>query len=201
MGAFKDAQPDVGFCFSSVVNDYGDREEITETKEGVFDFSHIALSRFKGFMTSTLVVRLRILEEVGGFDESLPSHQEPELIIRITRKYPLGISIKEPLVRMSMIPHERIGGDLNRRIRGKEILLEKHESLYARYPTILAYHYFQLGLWCRDSGQTRKAKEYFWKAFRLSWSPRYALHWLLSVHKQFFACQYGRGLHDSLTHS
>lgn len=175
MGQFADTNADVGFCFSSVVSVYDDHEEVTKAKGGVSDFSLSALTRFKGFLTSTLVVRKGVFEEVGGFDESLPSHQEAELIIRISRKYK-GLGINQPLISMNMHPHERIGGDLSRRIRGKELVLEKHAALYAKHPRALAKQYFWLALWCRDSRQTKKAKEYFWKAFHLSRNPRYLVH-------------------------
>lgn len=100
---------------------------------------------------------------------------QPELIIRITRKY-RGIGINQPLVRMNMAPREHIGGSLEKRILGREMVIAKHAALFARYPQKLAYHYFQLGLWRRDSGDLKKARGYFFKAFRLSWSPRYFAH-------------------------
>lgn len=186
--ALEQAPQDVGFCFSAVVNVFSDHEETTHVENGVFDFSQIALRRFKGFLTSTLILSKAVLDEVGGFDESLPSHQEPELIIRVTRKY-RGIGIDQPLVRMNMTPHEHIGGDMSRRIKGKELLLQKHEVLYGEYPAILARHYFQLGLWYRDEGKLVQAREYFSKAFTLSRNPRYLMHWLFASYKKSFVCQ------------
>jgi len=175
MSKFSAASRTVGFCFSAVVNVYNDREEITHVESGIFDFSQIALTRFKGFLTSTLVIRRTVFSEVGGFDASLPSHQEPELIIRMTRKYK-GISINEPLARMNMTPREHIGGSLERRIRGREMLLAKHGALYAGKSRLLARHYFQIGLWCRNGGDSRRARKYFFHAFRLSGNPRYLFH-------------------------
>lgn len=179
MNVFEMAPKDVGFCFSAVINVFHGHEEVTHVEDGVFDFRDIALRRFKGFLTSTLVVRKMVLNEVGRFDEFLPSHQESELIIRITRKY-RGIALDQPLVRMNMTPHDHIGGNLNRRIKGKELVLEKHAALYTKYPRALAKQYFWLALWCRDSGEFVKAKAYFWKAFRLSWNPRYFYHWIFT---------------------
>jgi hypothetical protein len=180
MKIFETAPQDVGFCFSSVTNVLSDHEEITHVEDGIFDFSQIVLTRFKGFLTSTLVVRRSVLDEVGGFDASLPSHQEPELIIRITHKY-RGIGIDQPLVRMNMTPHEHIGGDINRRIAGKELVLQKHAALYVKHPRALAKQYFWLALWCRDGGQTQKAKKYFWKAFYKSGNPRYFVHYFRAL--------------------
>lgn len=185
MSIFEKAPRDVGFCFSSVVKVLSDDEETTQVEDGVFDFSQVALTRFKGFLTSTLVVRKSVLNEVGGFDEALPSHQELELIIRITRQY-RGIGINQSLVRMNMTPHEHIGGDLGRRIKGEELLLQKHKELYAHYPRVLARHYFQLGLWCRDNGESKKAIGYFLRAFRFSWNPRHLAHGLRELTRHIF---------------
>lgn len=178
--ALSHASPDVGFCFTAVENDQGDKQVETKVAEGVFDYRDIALRRFAGFLTITLVFPRRIFDEVGGFDESLPSHQEPELMIRVTRKYK-GLGIDRPLARVNMTPHEHIGGDLSRRIAGREIIVRKHYDLLVSHPKTLAYHYFQIGLWCRESGKRTKAKIYFWKAFRLSGNLRYLAHWVRCI--------------------
>lgn len=54
--------------------------------------------------------------------------------------------------------------------------VRKTALLLAGHLKMLAYHYAQLGLWCRDSVQTKRAKEHFWKAFRLGGNPRYVVH-------------------------
>ena len=53
----------VGFCFSAVVNVYDDREEKTEIEDERGDFFEVALRRFNGFMTSTLIVRRDVFKE------------------------------------------------------------------------------------------------------------------------------------------
>ena len=112
--AMKTAPPDVGFCFTAVIDDYGDRQSESTVRPGVVDYCDIALRSFAGFLTVTLLFPAHILREVGGFDETLPSHQDPELIIRVTRKY-LGLGINTPLVRVNMSAHERIGGSFSYR--------------------------------------------------------------------------------------
>lgn len=178
MEQFANTNAQVGFCFTGARIETDEGAEVTRTKEGVNDLRKVALLRFKGFLTTTLVVKRAVFDDVGLFDESLPSHQEAELILRITRKYK-GLGINRPLVVMNMHSHEHIGGDLSRRIRGKELVLTKHTALYAKYPRMLAKQYFWLALWCRDLGDKKKAKDYFWKAFYLSMNPRYFAHWCL----------------------
>src|SRR3989344_7407753 len=171
--------PDVGFCFTGARIETDDGVDVTTAIEGINDLSTIALLRFKGFLTTTLIVKRAVFDDIGLFDESLPSHQEAELVLRMTRKYK-GLGIDRPLVVMNMHPHDHIGANLSRRIKGKELVLKKHAALYTKHPRALAQQYFWLALWCRDSQQMEKAKEYFWKAFRLSWSLRYGMHLLVA---------------------
>lgn len=175
IAAFRDASPDVGFSVTGAraVSEKG--EVLTHVEEGVHDFSEIALVRFKGFLTITLLIRKSVFEDVGLFDEEMPSHQEAELIIRVTRKY-RGLGIDKPLAIANMFRHEQIGGNIFRRIQGRLLVLEKHAGLYATRPGALAKHYFWLGLQYRTVQQMAAARSYFWKAFMLTKKPRYVVH-------------------------
>ena len=175
------AGPEIGFVFSAVENCYSDKSVITEVDATVRDYSVIALTRFKGFLTSSLLVRKKVLDEVGGFDETLPSHQDPDLIIRITRNYQ-GIGLTEPLVKMRMSDiDDHIGGNIYRKIEGREHVLEKHKALLAQHPDILAKHYFWLGLLYRDTKNYVLAKENFKKSLYFSFSFRVVIHLLTST--------------------
>lgn len=174
------AADDIGFCFSAVINVYDDgREVLTEVEDGSADFSEIALRRFNGFMTSTCFMRRSAFDAVGGFDEAFPSHQEAELIIRLTQCYK-GIGMSEPLVRMSMSQsHTHIGGDVERRIKGREMLLAKHEELYELRPHTLAQQKYWLAFMYRDAGRKSEALAAFQDAWRLHKKLRYALRYLV----------------------
>ncbi len=175
VSALEVASPDVGFCFSAVVNDLGNEKRTTTVLAGVHDYRDIALRRFNGFLTVTLIFRRAALLGVGVFDENIPSHQEPELMIRVTRTWK-GLGINEPLALVNMTPHEHIGGDPKRRIRGREMILEKHAALFVGHNETLAYHHFQIGLWCRDSGDRAHARKSFFAAFLLTKNLRYLVH-------------------------
>ncbi len=187
---FADTPHEVGFSVTGVLNVGDSGEMISEGPDGTADFLPILLTRFKAFLTSTLIVKKYVFDEIGGFDETLPSHQESDLLLRIAQKYK-GFGVPEPLVRMNMqsARGEHIGGNLPRRIKGREMLLVKHKDLYRAHPTLLAKHYFWLGLWCRDAGEMAKAKKYFLKAFTLTWNPRYLGHYLVVFYKKDFVCQ------------
>jgi len=182
MRKFENTPEDVGFCFSSVINDSGGgKEQTTSVPEGVHDFYELALRRFKGFLTVTLVIKKKALSDTGLFDENLPSHQDPDLIIRLARKYK-GLGVNKPLVRVSITEErEHIGGDLAKRIKGREIILSKYMDEFKKRPSTLAYHYFQLGLWYRDIGQKNKAREYFKKALAAKFNLRYLWHYFANI--------------------
>ncbi|MBI3571969.1 glycosyltransferase family 2 protein [Candidatus Kaiserbacteria bacterium] len=172
------AGPNTVFSFSAVRNVYNDREEVTRVPAGEMNFLERSLTRFSGFLTSTLLVRRDALLGTGGFDASLPSHQEPDLIIRLSLAHD-GVGIPKPLTIMSMsTEHPHIGSDLSKRIEGRIALLRKHARLFSTRPRILATHYFRIGLWSRDSGAARQAKKFFFLAFTTSPSPRYLFHCL-----------------------
>ncbi|MEK9177355.1 MAG: glycosyltransferase family A protein [Patescibacteria group bacterium] len=174
------ATPDAAFSFTSVRNVYDDREEVTHVPSGCMNFLERALTRFSGFLTSTLMARKKALLAVGGFDESLPSHQEPDLVIRLSRNFD-GVGIDEPLTVMSMSrSYEHISSNLERRIAGRTALLAKHAPLFSARPKVLAKHYFRIALWYRDSGKRRDAHAYFGKALATSFTFRAFAHWLMS---------------------
>lgn len=157
----------IGFVFSAVENVYENRSEITNVDESVRDYSIISLKRFNGFLTSSLLIPKKIIDEVDGFDLELPSHQEADLIIRISQKYE-GIGINKPLLKMRMSAvDDHIGGDLTRRVAGRLKVLVKHHKLYTPQPQILASSYFWLGNIYRQLGDYQKSIAHFWKSFRL----------------------------------
>ena len=168
--------PDVGFSYTAVNKLETKGISATSVAEGARDLHLVTLTRFKGFLTSTLLVKKEVFEKVGYFDEALPSHQEAELILRITQKFK-GLGINKPLTTMNLLPHKHIGADIARRIEGRLLVLEKHKSLFGKFPRKLARHYFWVGLWYRDSAELNQSRRYFLKSFLLSYSPLCLAHW------------------------
>ena len=187
---FAQTPHDVGFSVTGVQNVSDAYEFVSEAPEGTMDMLPLLLTRFKAFLTSTLIVKRYVFDEIGMFDETLPSHQEADLLLRIAQVYK-GFAYSGPLVRMNMqdTRGDHIGGNIARRIAGREMLLEKHKALYLHHAHLYAKLYFWLAIWCRDSGALGKAKQYFWTAFTLSWNPRYLAHYLLVFYKKDFVCQ------------
>ena len=171
---------EVGFCFSAVIRKIDKGEVRNKVTEGLVDYYEIALRHFKGVLTSTLLVKKEVFEICGLFDESLPSHQDAELIIRLAKKYQ-AIGINKPLVKMfGESDHAHIGGDLDKRARGLEMLLVKHKKEYATRPKVLARNLFRLAIFYRDNNNKDKASQNFKQAWLTHFKWRYFLHYLKS---------------------
>lgn len=180
MEKFANTPKDVGFCFSAVKNCYNkEKEEDTQVPSGTDNYFELALSGFKYFLTVTLIIKKDVILDIGYFNETLPSHQETDLIIRISKKYK-GLGINQPLVKVNMSPHGQIGLNLDRRIQGRKLILSKFYQEYIQRPKVLSFHYFQLALWLRDSKHFSEAKKYFKKSWQKSFKLLYFLHYLIS---------------------
>ncbi|HAZ29024.1 MAG TPA: hypothetical protein DCY48_04615 [Candidatus Magasanikbacteria bacterium] len=181
MEQFFHTPDDVGFSFGSVYIIMNEEKKMTNVHSGVKDFHELSLTNFKGFLTSTLVVKKYVFQHSGLFDETLPSHQEAELVIRITKKYK-GMGINIPLVVMLMTSgHVHIGSYLEKRIMGRERVLEKHIEEYIKYPRLLAINYFRLGIFLKKAHHSKEASGYFFKAWILHKTQmRFLFHYIRS---------------------
>src|SRR3989344_2593265 len=182
----KNSSHDIGFCFSAVKNIYDDKEVVSVVEDGIIDYYEKSLSIFKGVLTVTMVVKKYVFEDVGYFDETLPSHQEAELVIRMSKKFK-GIGINEPLANVLMLSnHNQMGKNINRRIKGRELVLNKHLDEIKKHPDKLARHYFWLGLMYRDNNQYDKARSSFKNAIKINFKPLYFLHYMNILRILFF---------------
>lgn len=178
MKEFENTLPDVGFSFSAVKNIRDNGSFVTQVPEEANDYFELALGWFSGFLTVTLIIKKDVFDDVGLFDESFPSHQESDLMIRISKKYK-GLGINRPLTIVNMKGgYERVGGDFARKIQGHEMIIKKHFEEFKKRPKILAFHYFELGLFSRDNGQYNEARSCFKKAIGNNPSFRYLIHYL-----------------------
>ena len=176
MRAFEN-NPEAGFCFTAVtqVFEHGTRDSVIPN--GVGDYYERALAKFSGFLAVTLMVRKKIIEDIGYMDETFPSHTDIEWVIRIAKKYK-GIGINKPLVRVMSLDHNQMGRDLNRRIKGRNMILEKYQDAFEKRPKILAKHLLLLGKYYRNDGQYKQAKEIFKKVYKINFKIKVFAHYL-----------------------
>jgi glycosyltransferase involved in cell wall biosynthesis len=99
--------------------------------------------------TSTYLIRKSCFDNVGLFDESLPSCQDWDLLIRLAKRYPISV-IDKPLVKY-YTHNDRITTNYANTAMGKELLLSKILPELKSRPQALSKHYFVLGnLYCHN---------------------------------------------------
>lgn len=115
--------------------------------------------------TPTLIVRKGIFLKAGYFSEDLPSNQETELMMRIT-KISEGYCVNDNLVKVNFLDGEHIGGNINRRIMGKILTIQKHQEELEKRPGALSKHYYVLGDLYRIANDFKKARKCYKKSWR-----------------------------------
>ena len=132
-------------------------------------FGHVLDSQRIG-NSSTLVVRRQLIDQVGGFDESIPRGNDGDFIRRVCLEYQVDF-VPITLVVMHMghgfvqISDLDTQGHCNA-IHGHEVKLVKFKDQMPLYPrqaaaiySSIAYHYARLGLW-------KSSSQYYLKAIR-----------------------------------
>ncbi len=115
--------------------------------------------------TSTHLLRRECFQKVGLFDENLPSSQDFDMWVRLSREFHFEF-IKEPLVKYSF--HEkRISTDVEKKIKGIEIILERYGQLLATNRRSCSQSYLSLGVLYCYNGNTKKGRESLLKAIKL----------------------------------
>jgi len=124
------------------------------------------LSKGNFITTSSLLLRRDCFEKCGLFDESMPTCSDYDMWIRISKHFSFKI-IKNALVNYS-IHEDRLTSNYEKRARGLEILVEKHDDFFKK-------DYMEYSLLCLDlgvaycyTGELRKGRKAFSKSIRMS---------------------------------
>lgn len=179
-GALSDTANTVGFCFAATENKYPDGKiHITHVPNGIADYHERALTKFHGFIGQTLLVKRAVYEDIGKWDPAFPSHQEIEWVIRITKKYK-ALGVDRPVVRFfAGYDHPRIGNNLPKRIKGRQMLLDRYCSEFEALPVVYAKHLFLIALWYRTLGDYANARETLRHVLKLRLTLRHLVHYSL----------------------
>jgi glycosyltransferase involved in cell wall biosynthesis len=115
--------------------------------------------------TSTPLLRKECFEKVGLFDENLPSSQDYDMWIRVSKEFHLEY-IGKPLVKY-YIHDNKISNSREAVIRGMETVLKKHENFFKLNKKGFSYHYLSLGVIYCLSGDVKKGRRALLKAIEL----------------------------------
>ena len=114
--------------------------------------------------TSSVLLRKECFDKIGLFDENLPSFQDYDLWIRISRKFHFDY-IKEPLLKYYVHP-KKIWGDPDTLNQGMRMMLGKYGDSRS-FQKYLSYQYLNLGVSYCYKGNTEAARESYLQAIRL----------------------------------
>ncbi len=112
---------------------------------------------------SSAMIKRECFESVGFFDETLPSGQEWEMILRISEKYEIDF-IGEPLVNY-YVHGANTASNSEKIIKGYELILHTHREDYKSIPSVYALHYYELGIRCFNHGFMKRGRRHFLSAF------------------------------------
>jgi O-antigen biosynthesis protein len=109
--------------------------------------------------TSVGMVRRSVLDQTGGFDETLPSAQDLDLWLRICERFD-AVPVSEILVRvMKGTDSDRISADIPRTVLGRELYGRKHRDKLIRRGVLYLF-LRESGWWqqrrVRDGRQARR---------------------------------------------
>lgn len=113
---------------------------------------------------SSDVIKKECFENVGFFNETLPSGQEWDFHIRVSKIYAVDF-IDECLVNY-YVHSANTASKPERIIRGYELILSAHHNDYVKYPSIYALQCYELGIRCCNYGFMKRGRSHFYRAFR-----------------------------------
>lgn len=114
---------------------------------------------------SSFMARRSVLEEVGNFDEDLPSVQDWDLYIRIARSYEFAAATGS-LVNY-YLGKDSITRDFNAKAVGLRMLLEKHGNEMSAVPRAFAGQILKSGHYYCCAGSLLEGRRMFLRAIRI----------------------------------
>jgi glycosyltransferase involved in cell wall biosynthesis len=113
----------------------------------------------------TPLVKRNCFDKAGLFDEKLPSCQDWDMWIRISKYYKFDF-VPDALSKV-YVHGKQISLDLNAKIEAREKLIEKYRNDLTEDPTVLSYHLKRLGVLHCISGNSKKGLKYFISSLKL----------------------------------
>lgn len=159
-------QPEVGLVYAGAVHMYlegGNRFKKFTPKFRGNIFKKLLERNVIG-TTSSIMVRRKALDEIGGFDESFPSCQDWDLYLRLTKNWSVDF-VEEPQLNYYLHP-VRITSNESARLAGHKMILDKYRFEIEKYCNILSQHNFVIGRLCCQSGRYVEGRRMLLKAVR-----------------------------------
>ncbi len=124
--AFLDQDPQMGLVICYSIDKRFDQERVNKIPQTV-SHEHI-LKAFNLSSSSSYLVRKDVLEDLNGFDITLPSAQEYDLAIRLSERY--RVQCVPEVLMIQNATKGQISENWNRKIKGILALYSKHHHRY-----------------------------------------------------------------------
>ena len=168
LAVFEGAANRVGLVYAGVERVYEDGVVSRDHPRSERDLTRALLLENVIGETSVGMVRRRVLDETGGFDESLPSCQDLDLWLRISERFDC-VAVPEVLVRVIKGREgDRISEDVPRTILGREMYCRKYREKLIQHGVL---HRFlrETGWWQqRRVRNVRLARRFYMESLRVN---------------------------------
>jgi len=108
---------------------------------------------------STMLAKKECFDKCGLFDENLPSREDLDMLIRISAYF--EVDYVPEFLTLERIHGKRITVDIDKKIKGREILFEKIYPYLRKHRVLLAKYLYETGALYLSKGDLQKGKEYF----------------------------------------
>ena len=132
----------------------------------------------------TPLIKKEVLNQIGLYDDDMPSCQDWDLWLRIAQKFEFDY-VPEILANYH-IHGMQISTDLTNKINGRKIILKKHFDIISKNKNILSKHYSRLGSLLAFNNDCSNGRRYFIKSIKADKTNYLAyIHLILSFNKFF----------------
>jgi glycosyltransferase involved in cell wall biosynthesis len=198
-------RPAAGWCWCGVL-------EVDDSRGGAVVDRDLWSPRFdsleaahRGFLlgrrTGTgcgLVVRRACFDAVGGFDDTLRSGEDTELLVRLAREYPFTV-VPEHLVRIHFHGGRRLRADRAAAAAGYRRILERNREVLEADPELWRSLLYKAAWLHYHAGDRAAARKLLWAGLRRS--PVFLKGWLLVLLFETLGTRLGRRVHDRVSRS
>jgi glycosyltransferase involved in cell wall biosynthesis len=133
----KDSSADFVFCDLVCVDETANTRHVVHWGLSKDDLFKDLLKKGGGICTSALLIRKTAVLEIGGFDTSLPSYQDYDLLLRLALRYK-HVAIDIPLLEYN-VGADGISRNYEAKFKGKKLMIEKY-SVYFGDRSLSAYY-------------------------------------------------------------
>lgn len=163
---FQKASVRVGLVYSGLIYIWKENEDkvikIVPTLRGnIFD----SFLKVSVLGSPTPLIKKCCFQKAGLFDERLPSCQDWDMWLRISKYY--EVDFVSDILAKHHIHKNQITEKIELKIQGRKMMIKKYHDVLVNYPSILSIHFSELGKLNCVAGNWKEGFEYFLKAIKL----------------------------------